>query len=90
LGAEPSISQTVRVPDAPGVAGLVLPAQAGDADAVVAELPLPEFPLLWLELLLLPQPAAASATVAAQTANRVTRFTVAVLPCPVRVLTGLV
>jgi hypothetical protein len=90
LGAEPSISQTVRVPpDALGVAGLVLPAHAGDADEAAAGVPPPELPLLWLGVLL-PQPAAASATVAAQTANRVTRFTVAVLPCPVRVLTGLV
>jgi hypothetical protein len=86
------MSHTVRVPpDAAGVAGVVLPAHLGDADAVVAVLLPPLLPELlpWLLFELL-QPAAARATVAAQTANRVMRFTVAVLPCPVQVLTGLV
>lgn len=81
--------QTVNVPLPLGDGAEELPAQAGTPDAVeVPELPPPP----WLELLLLPlpHPAAASATVAAQTANMVTRFTVAVLPCPGNVLTGLV
>jgi hypothetical protein len=73
------MSQTVSVPpEAAGFAGVVLPAHAGDADAGVAELPPAELPLV-LESLLLPQPATASATVAAHAASRVTRFTVAAL-----------
>jgi hypothetical protein len=81
--------QTVNVPLPLGDGAVELPAHAGTELAEVppdAEPP----PLPWLESLLLPQPAAASATVAAQTANMVTRFTVAVLPCPANVLTGLV
>jgi hypothetical protein len=94
VGAEPLISHTVSVPpDDGGAAGVLLPAHFGVTDELVAVLPLPlPLPELPPELLLLlfPQPAATSATVAAQTVNRVTRFTVAVLPCPVQVLTGLV
>jgi hypothetical protein len=81
--------QTVNVPPPLGAGAVELPAHAGTADAVEPPpdvLPLPP----WLELLLLPQPAAASATAVAQTANMVTRFTVAVLPCPANVLTRLV
>jgi hypothetical protein len=81
--------QTVNVPLPLGAGAVELPAHAGTAAAVE---PPPDEPPLppWPELLLLPQPAAASATVAAQTANMVTRFTVAVLPCPANVLTRLV
>ncbi|HEX5405356.1 MAG TPA: hypothetical protein VFX16_24035 [Pseudonocardiaceae bacterium] len=91
MGADPSINQTVSVPPPLTDGADDLPAHAGAADAFDAppDLP-PPLPLaLWVEELL-PQPAAASATVAAQTANRVTRFTVAVLPCPANILAGLV
>jgi hypothetical protein len=73
--SEPSMIQTVNVPLPLGVGAEELPAHAGTPDAddeppPVEELPPPP----WPELPLLPQPAAASATVAAQTANMVTRF----------------
>src|SRR5215470_3508013 len=88
LGAEPSMSHTVSVPPPLTLGGVDGPAQAGDAAAW--EPPEPPEAVFWLEFPLEPQAAAASATVAAQTANRVTRFTVAVLPCPATTWRGLV